>query len=624
MLLLIIISSVIAQSPPPQESTKKEEQPKAEELQKKALALLDEVIKESQSLKLPENRILIQSNAANQLWMYDEKRARAIFKEVISSFAELTEKVEADARRAPSVHFAGVAAPYANSAVPNILYWLRIQLRQEIIRMLLRHDAKWGREFLHATSQTPGTAGPIIESMGGANVEAMMDMQFATKLAETEPEQAFEIAQENLDKVFSIGQPEDLINIMQKLQPKNQESAAKMAGDIMRKFRSADLESNLYMANSALTFLKAVTPQDKESATQKQPASQNNSPLLDEPSVKELVDMILRATLAKSKEISDDEDADDDEIALPSLQSLLPYVEKYAPLRAAALRAKIKKINNSLDPHERALSEITNKGEDSTADDYLRAAARVPESERKAYYEGAAQRATARGDLEQARQVVEEHITDAEQRKGFLFTIESRALANAVTEGKLETVRQMLAQVESPEERTRILSELAATIAAKGDKKAALQLIDEVRAMVGNQTENATQFSAQVQIAGAAASVDAAQGFEILEGMIDQINAVVSASAVLNGFENRQQFREGEMVIQSAGMAGHLIQEWSNDLQLLARTDFDRAAAAAERFQRNELRLVVRFAIIEGVLSDKTKVIESQKKRSGAAAGDQN
>lgn len=40
---------------------------------------------------------------------------------------------------------------------------------------------------------------------------------------------------------------------------------------------------------------------------------------------------------------------------------------------------------------------------------------------------------------------------------------------------------------------------------------------------------------------------------------------------------------------------------------------FDRARAATEHFQRSEKRLMIRFSLTEGVLSDKDKVVENQK-----------
>ena len=83
----------------------------------------------------------------------------------------------------------------------------------------------------------------------------------------------------------------------------------------------------------ALNFLRAVTQRDKEASAQNQPASKDDSPLLDEQSLKELVGAIVTAAL-KEKATSEDGAGTDDETDLMAVQSVIPQIEKYAPSRA--------------------------------------------------------------------------------------------------------------------------------------------------------------------------------------------------------------------------------------------------------------------------------------------------
>jgi hypothetical protein len=608
-LSLIILSSVVAQSQDSQDSTKKEQQQKAqEEREKKALALLDAIIREAQLLKLPENRIRIQASAADLLWPRDEKRARALFKEIIIIFGRIAGEIDAGTQRPPAVIFTGETGAHSSAPNPAIMIWMRTQLRQEILQILMRHDAKWAREFSRQSRQPAGATGANL--MAG-NIETMMDMQLANQVAGSDPKQALEIAQENFDGAFSTGQHESLVNLIQQLQNKDREAASKLAGDFMKKLRSESYASNPGMAGVAMNFLRAVTQGDEEASTQKQPASKNDSPLLDEQSLKELAGVIVTAAL-KEKATSEDEGSDN-EMDLMAVQSVIAQIEKYAPSRAPVLRAKINEFNKSLNPEARAWSEIASKGENATAEDVLSVAARMPADARSELYREAARKAIGKGDIERARQIVNENITNADQRKAMLAEVDRHALAGAATQGKLEDARRMLAHLESAEERAMVLSQLASALAAKGDKKNAIQLIDEARAMAGNQLESVVQVATQLAIARAAASIDGTQSFDVLEGMIDRFNALVEASAVLDGFEGRQQFREGEMILKGAAVVGNMLQYWSNNLQLLARADFDRARMATERFQRSEVQLMVRLSIAEGVLSNK---IEGNELRS--------
>src|SRR4030095_5381694 len=72
------------------------QQPSADELEKQkteretnAYRLLDQVIDEAQSLRLVENRVRIQINAADMLWDKNQGRARGLFSMAAEGVAEL-------------------------------------------------------------------------------------------------------------------------------------------------------------------------------------------------------------------------------------------------------------------------------------------------------------------------------------------------------------------------------------------------------------------------------------------------------------------------------------------------------------------------------------------------------
>ena len=81
-LSLLVSVSVLAQTPAsPSQSTDggrgagKASEKKA--LEKKALALIDEILKDAAVLRLPENRIRLQARAADLLWKHNEKPANS-------------------------------------------------------------------------------------------------------------------------------------------------------------------------------------------------------------------------------------------------------------------------------------------------------------------------------------------------------------------------------------------------------------------------------------------------------------------------------------------------------------------------------------------------------------------
>ncbi|HEY0728934.1 MAG TPA: hypothetical protein VGD38_12740, partial [Pyrinomonadaceae bacterium] len=81
LVLGITISPVFAQTQPAQQPTptsEELEQQKAER-KKNAFRLLDQIIDEAQSLRLPENRVRVQTTAADVLWDSNPGRARSLF-----------------------------------------------------------------------------------------------------------------------------------------------------------------------------------------------------------------------------------------------------------------------------------------------------------------------------------------------------------------------------------------------------------------------------------------------------------------------------------------------------------------------------------------------------------------
>src|SRR4029077_18389432 len=111
---------------------------------------------------------------------------------------------------------------------------------------------------------------------------------------------------------------------------------------------------------------------------------------------------------------------------------------------------------------------------------------------------------------------------------------------------------------------------------------------------------NYDQFEDQLRVSRAFAAVDPAKSFEILEPGITQLNELLSAAAVLSGFEVNI-FRDGEMPVMNQGGSGlnPTITRYGQELSLLSKTDFGRSETLAGRFQFTKPRIMARLSIIE-------------------------
>src|SRR5829696_10502315 len=73
----------------PSAPTAEEAEKEKAERETNAYRLLDQVIDEAQSLRLPENRVRIQINAADMLWDRNQGRARSLFSMAADGVAEM-------------------------------------------------------------------------------------------------------------------------------------------------------------------------------------------------------------------------------------------------------------------------------------------------------------------------------------------------------------------------------------------------------------------------------------------------------------------------------------------------------------------------------------------------------
>src|ERR1043165_1192181 len=89
LVLLLGPTCVGAQVDEKEKAQKEAEQ--RQELERKTFALVDEIVSGAWGLKLPENRSFIQASAADLLWKHDEKRARLLFWDALSSLGLQTD-----------------------------------------------------------------------------------------------------------------------------------------------------------------------------------------------------------------------------------------------------------------------------------------------------------------------------------------------------------------------------------------------------------------------------------------------------------------------------------------------------------------------------------------------------
>jgi hypothetical protein len=239
---------------------------------------------------------------------------------------------------------------------------------------------------------------------------------------------------------------------------------------------------------------------------------------------------------------------------LGGLQASLASIDQYLPARSSAVRQKLAELG-MVDNNRNNLNQTmsTLQQGNPSAEALVQAAASVPTQLQARLYQQAAAKALEEGQIDLARQIATDHL-QAAARDSMIQRINYREMARKADGARLDEIRQNLSRLSNNTERVSLLLQIANDL-KKDNPKAQRQVLEEARQVVNQRATSYEQFEDQLRVARAFETVDAARSFEVLEPGIGHLNELLSAAAVLSGFEVNV-FRDGEMNISNQGGSG--------------------------------------------------------------------
>lgn len=545
-----------------------------------AYALLDEAIAKAQTLRLPENRIRMQTAAACMLWPRDAARARAVIKEGASALASLIAAADkADPR----------------SAAQGQAYTV---LRFELVQMIASRDAKLALDFLRNTRQEQPAARRYA-SASTPDRERALELTLAAEIAPGDAKEAARIARESL----SGGVAAELLNVLNALSDADGETATALAADAIKRLQSETPSPGGDAATVAVGLLNMTRTRSEptrdvaDGVSRDAPTNARASIKIDEQSRRDLVNWVVACVAATGAGRMSSA-----HLLFNSLPAAMPEVERYAPGQAAAVRLKAEEFRRSLDPSTRAWQKYEGLRRQASPDALLEAAAKAPPEVGDELYADAAFKLLDGDDPERARQAVS-NISDPQRRALKGRMLEQQLLERSLVRGKLENAQQRIPPEATPEERLSTLLYLSSLAAKRKETALARRFIAEAETLVGGRVQNGFQFSSRLQIARALSAVDPKQSFAILDDLADQLNELLAAAAVVDGF-GPDCFGEGELKPFAGNMWGELVSQFGEGLSSLAPKDFERALSVAQKLQRDEVRISVSLRVAERLLAD--------------------
>lgn len=591
ILFAVFISPVAFAQVNDKEKAEKEIE-RRKELQRKTLGLLDEVVGGAWSLKLSENRSFVLATSADLLWSYDEKRARSLFWEALNSL-NLPNAMSGDpatkeqAKKTPSKPTAA-KGPTKEQIQELNRYYEVFSKRREFLRKVAGRDSQLALDMMRSTRQQapppiPGNIRPLDDTD--------LEQEIASTAAMRDPQRALQIARQSLAKGISL----QLMSLLHQLNQQDQSAAAELAGDIITKLDGENLATNL---EGLLVAMHLLEQSRAAEAALGESTSQNYShkPLkLDDQQRQRLVDKIIDAALSVTAEGN----------ILHNIRLVMRDLEQLAPDRAARVKAKLADWNRGFNRSQAELSTYNSLIDDANAtpEQMIKAADKMSDERRDSLYRSAVTTAAMRGRAESLREFINTQVEDESRKKGLLDLLDTEQIYEAVYRGKSENLQKLLPLIRLKEQRALAMAELAILLGKRGEHDEAVKLLDDARSLVKVDLDSEKQSNALLAIMLGYALVEPSKAFAMIEPIVDHANADISKLLLLDKIVKTGVIKNGEISLQQSGIPiDFAMFKYSPGIFALAQADFERTKSLADRFERDELRMLARVMLVRSIL----------------------
>lgn len=565
-----------------------QEQKKQQELERKTYALVEEIAGAALSLKLPENRLYVLAATGDLLWAHDEPHARNLFWDALNTINLVnssastggdkeTKKLTTKERQQRLQHYFSVYA-----------------LKRELLQRVARRDPQLALDMLRSSRQV--AIEPMPEGFLSPD-DRELEQQIAAEAVDRDPERALQLARESLSKGLSY----QLFDPLFRLNQRDPKLGTRFAGEILEKLRNRNFGTDPHAARLAISLLGLSRV--REEVPNKNGSGAALRQLNLEPDQKrELVNLLTNAALETSADAN----------VLYAIEDIRPEIEQFAPERMPLIKRKLAAFTQTLNPQQKFSLESGSLMRSGSPEDMLKLANRQGEEHREYLQQQAIDTAVVTQRADSLRTFINSEISDEGRRKEMLDSLDSQQIDYAMYKGDVAGLRKLVPEIRRKETRARVMAEIAAVLAKKGEQEEAVKLLDEAQTLVKNDLNSESQTNAILALMAAYALVEPGRAFTMLERIIDDANGEVSKALFWDRIAKSGAVKNGELRMAQSGMIpiDFVALKYGPAVSALAQADFDRTRAAADRFERYELRLMARLVLAQALLTGKTQEVK--------------
>ncbi|MEP6923188.1 MAG: hypothetical protein ABI954_01875 [Pyrinomonadaceae bacterium] len=560
-----------------------------QEIEKKALLLLDETISDAESLKLPENRIYVFYSAAVLLWPRDEKRARQLFR-----------------RAANELTAVNIQSEESEDELPEGFLTLKV-IRNQFLMWVGNHDTELAIEFVRQTRPSllnqmmnlPAANTPLYRNLyPQIQTEIALEKQFAVLMIRQNPRRALEIARANLSK----GASSTDLNLINQLKTTDVEAASQFANEVLQKIVSSDFsgDDNYNIRNLAESFLAEFSPSN--SVTTDSSGKPKQLPI-NQVALRRLAEKY--ADYLSSNAFQSD--------YYDELQKALPLFEKILPERVAGLRQQYEKLH----PMREKLNQLASN---ATPETMVAEAQNFPVQMRPQIYNSAASKAAQSQSYDEARRLLSA-LPDKQNRQRALLELDQKTFKNYLGQAKYAEAEQIIEQQTDKSQKIIFLVQIGRHFYDKKQTEKALQYVSQAYSMINSNPANYLELSDVIEVLSISAEVSPEKTFGLVESFMPKFNEMLAANALPS--KNQECactfFRDGEFVfsplthgfyVGGEGTEEVLVGLDSLRFRSLARVNLERTIGLADKLERRDARLAARLMILHIILFSVKRAVQ--------------
>lgn len=555
-----------------------------ETLKTKGQALLTDIESAIPQLRSPETRIRMQVQVANLILPWDQPRGM----KVLTAAMDATKELLSDMQSAIDENDMNA-------------YDSAKQLRIEVFEVVSQQDADIALDFMRSTR-------PLIRTRGNNrhrnDEEATLEVILANRLSSSDPKKALKLAEDNLKTGYSL----NLLQTVQHLRNKEPELATKLAKEMVDKLLTEKLVANQEAGQLAVGLLRLVqqNPNRPRVGLMSPPNPATSGPVLEDSDVKALLQKILdevnnvRTPNSPSRENSGYMNL------LYSLKSMSAQLESMAPGSSASIEKKFSVANEVANPGLATLRKYQDTINTSTPESALEQLQKAPEEYREQLIVQLADRVASAGDLQRARQIVNDNLSDPYQKQQVINNLERQAMFQSANKGRFdEAIRRLNARKPS-QDRTSQIAQLIGQMGRNLKRAQALNLLGQFRTMLSPsaQADNQDTMGALFELSRVYARYDKDQAFETLEPLVEQFNQLGDAAKTMNGF-GQFYFQNEELMVQNGNPIGNAARQMASTIGALSVADFERAVTTADKIRLSEIRVLAYLEIARQTIAAK-------------------